>query len=206
MEYDDGITVPPSAEWCRSATLPVGSNLNSSQFYGKSLADPYIPMEHIDLLRSIKTGRESVDETRSRENDRDASTRGRSKGKRSKNDFELFMMEEKKEIVVCSPTLLEGYDDKVFRATARELWDKLDVEKKRLYREKAAVLREKENASRPINGTISSFFRGSRNSKRSRLNLPKAVKSVAVKNIETKRPAGMRRSRAGKESMMMTNT
>eukprot|EP00890_Picochlorum_soloecismus_P004927 jgi/Picsp_1/5435/NSC_02794-R1_---NA--- len=195
------------------AMVPYRSNLNSSQFYGRSLADPYIPVEHVDLLKSMKTGGGTLGKSWLGGNDGAAQlTRtGASsvcKGKRSKNDFEVFMMQEKKEIVACSPTLLEGYDYKVFRATARELWDKLEDGKKRLCREKAAVLRERENASRPTHGTISSFCRGSRDSdKRSRagLNLPKSVKSVAVKNIETKRPAGMRRSRAGRESKMMTN-
>ena len=172
-------------------------------------------MEHINLLKSMKTGGKAAMLQEGRgcpggEKKEGATRRRASDMKRSKNDFEVFMMEEKKEILACSPTLLEGYDSKVFRATARELWAKLDDEKKRLYREKAAVLREKENTSRPINGTMSSFcLDRSGNSKRSRagLNLPKSVKSVGViKKIETKRPAGMRRSRAGKESMMMIHT
>lgn len=53
---------------------------------------------------------------------------------RSRRDFEVFRDEQKKEIIIQCPELMLEYDEGVFRAAARAMWEAADPDTKQKFR------------------------------------------------------------------------
>jgi hypothetical protein len=102
-----------------------------SSFYGSHIAPPQLKLGRSASHTVLPSFSTDLKISNSRES-----------GKRARRDYEIFREEERKEIIASCPELMSDFDEGVFRAAAKEMFFRLDDEKKMVYRTKAAQERE----------------------------------------------------------------